>query len=349
MAATAPPRVAALPVLIDTLRDRGYTIVPVSALLGKTTADVMPPLTFWQRVRAIPDSLAFSALDIIGTAIVIVFFIGDILMSARLILVGMLAIIDRLRKPRREASAGFNPRVAVLIPAYNEEKVIVRTIRSVLNSDYPNLHVIVIDDGSSDRTAEVAAAAYAQEIKAGRVQVLTKENGGKAAALNYALDRIHEEIYVGIDADTVIAPDAISKLVPHFEDPRIGAIAGNAKVGNRVNLWTRWQALEYITSQNFERRAMDLFHIVTVVPGAIGAWRTAAVKAAERLSTQHRGRRCRPHHEYPGAGLQGRLRRSRAGLYRGSHRCKRTHAPAVSLVIRNSAGCLQTPRRVYTK
>jgi cellulose synthase/poly-beta-1,6-N-acetylglucosamine synthase-like glycosyltransferase len=78
----------------------------------------------------------------------------------------------------------------------------------------------------------------------------------------------------------VIAADAISKLVPHFEDPRIGAMAGNAKVGNRVNLWTRWQALEYITSQNFERRALDLFHVVTVVPGAIGAWRTAPVKAA---------------------------------------------------------------------
>jgi peptidoglycan-N-acetylglucosamine deacetylase len=272
--------VASLPVLIDTLRAHGYTIVPVSALLGKTTAEVMPPLTFWQRVRAIPDSIAFSALDVIGTAIVVVFFIGDILMSARLILVGILAIIDRLRKPHREASAGFNPRVAVLIPAYNEEKVIVRTIRSVLNSDYQNLHVIVIDDGSSDRTSQLAAAAYAQEIKGGRVQVLTMKNAGKAAALNYALDRIQEEIYVGIDADTVIAPDAISKLVPHFEDSRIGAIAGNAKVGNRVNLWTRWQALEYITSQNFERRAMDLFHIVTVVPGAIGAWRTSAARAA---------------------------------------------------------------------
>jgi cellulose synthase/poly-beta-1,6-N-acetylglucosamine synthase-like glycosyltransferase len=231
-------------------------------------------------VRAIPDSIAFSAVDIVGNFIVMVFFLGDVLMSARLVIVGIFAIIDRLRKPHREPSPGFCPRVAVLIPAYNEETVIVRTIRSVLNSDYKNLHVIVIDDGSSDRTAEVAAEAYAQEIKTGRLQVLTKPNAGKAAALNYALERMHEEIYIGIDADTVIAPDAISKLVSHFEDPRIGAMAGNAKVGNRVNLWTRWQALEYITSQNFERRALDLFHVVTVVPGAIGAWRTAPVKAA---------------------------------------------------------------------
>jgi cellulose synthase/poly-beta-1,6-N-acetylglucosamine synthase-like glycosyltransferase/peptidoglycan/xylan/chitin deacetylase (PgdA/CDA1 family)/spore germination protein YaaH len=272
--------VAALPILIDALRARGYSIVPVSALLGKTTAEVMPPLTFWQQVRALPDSLAFSSLSIIIRFIVMLFFVGDILMCSRLILVGIFAIIDRLRRPHRIASPGFNPRVAVLIPAYNEEKVIVRTIRSVLNSDYLNLHVIVIDDGSSDHTFEVVREAYAAEIAAGRVKVLTKPNGGKAAALNYALDAIDEEFYVGIDADTVIAADAITKLLPHFEDPSIGAVAGNAKVGNRVNLWTRWQALEYITSQNFERRALDLFNVVTVVPGAIGAWRTAPVKKA---------------------------------------------------------------------
>ena len=272
--------VAALPVLIDTLRAHGYTFVPVSALMGKTTAEVMPQLTFRQYLRALPDSVAFSGVQIVGRFIVYVFFIGDILMCARLILIGLLAVFDRLRSPHAKASAGFNPRVAVIIPAYNEETVIVRTIRSVLNSDYKNLHIIVVDDGSADRTAEVARDAYAREIAAGRVQVLSKPNGGKAAALNYALDRLTEEIYVGIDADTVIATDAISKLIPHFEDRRIGAMAGNAKVGNRVNLWTRWQALEYITSQNFERRALDVFHVVTVVPGAIGAWRTAPVKAA---------------------------------------------------------------------
>jgi cellulose synthase/poly-beta-1,6-N-acetylglucosamine synthase-like glycosyltransferase len=248
--------------------------------MGKTTAEVMPKLTFSGYLAALPDSIAFSSVAFVVNFIVLAFFAGDILMSARLIIVGLFAVIDRLCKPHRPASPGYNPRVAVLIPAYNEETVIVRTIRSVLNSDYKNLHIIVIDDGSRDRTYEVAREAYKAEIAAGRVQVLTKPNGGKAAALNYALDRIDEEVYVGIDADTVIAADAISKLIPHFEDPRIGAMAGNAKVGNRVNLWTRWQALEYITSQNFERRALDLFHVVTVVPGAIGAWRTAPVKAA---------------------------------------------------------------------
>jgi cellulose synthase/poly-beta-1,6-N-acetylglucosamine synthase-like glycosyltransferase len=272
--------VAALPVLIDALRAHGYTIVPVSALMGKTTDEVMPKITFYQYLRALPDSIAFSTLDVAGEFIILVFFLGNILMSARLLLVGIFAVIERMRKPHALASPGFNPRVAVLIPAYNEEKVIVRTVRSVLNSDYHNLCIIVIDDGSSDNTFDVARNAYKAEIAAGRVQVISKPNGGKAAALNFALDRLTEEFYVGIDADTVIAPDAISKLIPHFEDPLVGAVAGNAKVGNRVNLWTRWQALEYITSQNFERRALDLFNVVTVVPGAIGAWRTGPVKAA---------------------------------------------------------------------
>ena len=272
--------VAALPVLIDALRAHGYSIVPVSALMGKTTSEVMPKITFRQYLRALPDSIAFSSMAVVGEFIVLFFFVGNILMSARLLLVGIFAVIERMRPPHPAASPGFNPRVAVLIPAFNEEKVIVRTVRSVLNSDYANLNVIVIDDGSSDHTFDVARQAYASETAAGRVQVLSKQNGGKAAALNFALDRMTEEFYIGIDADTVIAPDAISKLIPHFEDPLVGAVAGNAKVGNRVNLWTRWQALEYITSQNFERRALDLFNVVTVVPGAIGAWRTGPVKAA---------------------------------------------------------------------
>ena len=144
---------------------------------------------------------------------------------------------------------------------------------------------MVIDDGSSDLTYETASVQFADEIAAGRVTVLRQENGGKAKALNYGLRFVAEEIYVGIDADTLIADDAIAYLVPHFQDPRVGAIAGNAKVGNRVNLWTRWQALEYITSQNFDRRALNTFSAVCVVPGAIGAWRTAAVQAAGGYKT----------------------------------------------------------------
>ncbi len=270
---------AALPVLIDALRARGYTIVPVSELIGKTRAQVMPPLSSRQRRLAVIDSLAFLLISFFNHFVIYLFFVGDVLMSARLIIIGLCALIDRLRTRKNFADAGYNPRVAVLIPAYNEEKVIARTVRSVLMSNYRNIRIIVIDDGSKDSTYNVVTETYAEEIEAGRVTLLTKPNGGKAEALNFALENVDEAIYVGIDADGVIAHDAISRLVCHFANPHIGAVAGNAKVGNRVNLWTRWQALEYITSQNFERRALDLFDVVMVVPGAIGAWRTAAVKA----------------------------------------------------------------------
>ncbi len=273
--------VAALPPLIETLRAHGYEIVPVSQLMGKTRAEVMPPLTPQQRWQARADSIAFFLFGFFNNFVVGVFFVGDILMSARLIIIGICAIIDRVRKRKNYATPEYAPRVAVLIPAYNEDKVIVRTIRSVMMSTYKNIRIIVIDDGSTDNTYDVARNAYPTDIASGRLTVLTKPNAGKAEALNFAIERFDEEIYVGIDADTVIAHDAIARLVPHFANPKIGAVAGNAKVGNRVNLWTRWQALEYITSQNFERRALDLFDVVTVVPGAIGAWRTAAVKTGE--------------------------------------------------------------------
>jgi len=270
--------VDALPVLIKALRDHGYTIVPVSHLMGKTRADVMPPLNGRQVWQARIDSIAFAAWAFFDHFVVAVFFVGDILMSARLIIIGIFAIIDRLRKRKNYAGPDYAPKVAVLIPAYNEEKVIVRTIRSVMMSNYKNIRIIVIDDGSTDNTYRAAIDAYPADIASGRLVVLTKPNGGKADALNFGLTKTREDIYIGIDADGVIAHDAITNLVPHFADPKIGAVAGNAKVGNRVNLWTRWQALEYITSQNFERRALDLFDVVMVVPGAIGAWRTAAVK-----------------------------------------------------------------------
>ncbi len=274
------PTIDALPVLIDALRAHGYEIVPVSQLVGKTRDEVMPPLKgSQQKFAARVDSIAFFFIGFFNHFVIDVFFIGDFLMSARLIIIGLFAIIDRFRKRKDFTNGDYHPRVAVLIPAYNEEKVIARTIRSVMMSNYKNIRIIVIDDGSKDNTYRVATDTYPADIASGRLTVLTKPNGGKAEALNYALEHTDEEVYIGIDADGVIAHDAISRLVCHFANPKIGAVAGNAKVGNRVNLWTRWQALEYITSQNFERRALDLFDVVMVVPGAIGAWRTAAVRA----------------------------------------------------------------------
>jgi cellulose synthase/poly-beta-1,6-N-acetylglucosamine synthase-like glycosyltransferase len=106
---------------------------------------------------------------------------------------------------------------------------------------------------------------------------MTLVNGGKASALNRALAEAKGEIVVALDADTQFLPDTISKLVRWFAEPRIGAVAGNARVGNRINLVTRWQSIEYVTAQNVERRALDAIGAITVVPGAVGAWRRTAL------------------------------------------------------------------------
>ncbi|HET7439903.1 MAG TPA: glycosyltransferase, partial [Terriglobales bacterium] len=274
----------ALPGIIEGVRSRGFEVVPVYQLLGKNRADVMPPIPTSDRWTARLNWVGFWLFDFSILAITWIFFAGDLLMTGRLLFVGAFAVYDRLRAHVYGTPgqiAAFKPKVAVLIPAYNEEKVIERTVQSVLDSSYPNLRIIIIDDGSKDRTLEVARRAFAREQASGQVLILTKPNSGKSEALNFGLQHLNdEEIFVGIDADTVIAPDAISRLVPHFLNLKVAAVAGNAKVGNRVNLWTRWQALEYVTSQNFERRALNTLGAVSVVPGAIGAWRVSAVREA---------------------------------------------------------------------
>jgi peptidoglycan-N-acetylglucosamine deacetylase len=272
--------VRALPKIIEGVRAKGLEIVSVSTLLHKTRAEIMPPIPPSELWSA---WLAFVGFWMYGAGqkfITLVFFLGDLLMTARLLVIGAFAIYDRFaRKPFAEPGASYRPKVAILIPAYNEEKVVERTIRAALRSSYSNVRVILVDDGSADRTLAVARQSFPREEATGRLLILTKPNSGKADALNYGLAHLapDEEIFVGIDADTVIARDAVTLLVPHFENPAVAAVAGNAKVGNRVNLWTRWQALEYITSQNFERRALNTLGAVSVVPGAIGAWRVAAV------------------------------------------------------------------------
>jgi peptidoglycan-N-acetylglucosamine deacetylase len=277
--------VRGLPMIIEGIRAKGFQIVPVYQLLGKTKADVMPPLPRNELWAARLNGIGYWLFDAGIKTLTLIFFLGDLLMTGRLLFVGVLAVYDRVRRQgygTRAEQARFQPKVAVLIPAYNEEKVIERTVRAALDSAYPKLRVIVIDDGSKDATLEVLQGAFSGADYRGRVLILTKPNAGKAEALNFGLQHLEqdEEIFVGIDADTIIAPDAISQLVPRFISAKVGAVAGNAKVGNRVNLWTRWQALEYITSQNFERRALNAMGAVSVVPGAIGAWRTSAVREA---------------------------------------------------------------------
>ncbi|MGB8325408.1 MAG: glycosyltransferase [Candidatus Acidiferrum sp.] len=268
--------VAAIPLIVDQLRAKGYEFVSVSDLIGKTRSDVMLPLTFRERLAARADGFIFSIFQWSRFTIATIFILGIILVSGRAIIIGILAILEKMR-PDHAVLPDPPPAVTVLIPAHNEETVIVQTVTSVLLSDMTDIHVIVVDDGSTDRTLRLLHENFGSNEC---VQIIHQVNRGKAAALNHALLEAKTEIVVTIDADTEIESDAIRKLIRHFSDPRVGAVAGNVKVGNRSRWLTRWQALEYITSQNMEKRAFDLLNCITVVPGALGAWRRQAIESA---------------------------------------------------------------------
>ncbi len=179
--------------------------------------------------------------------------------------------------PLASAPSEYLPSVALIIPAYNEATVILKTVSAALATRYPNCRVVVVDDGSDDDTAQLVSAKYPDSSI---VTVLKKANGGKSAALNMAIALSEAEIVVTIDADTLIHPEAVGLLAQHFYESDVVAVAGNAKVGNRGNLLTKWQALEYIMGQNLDRRAFAWLNCICVVPGAIGAWRRSAVDKA---------------------------------------------------------------------
>ncbi len=165
------------------------------------------------------------------------------------------------------------PLVSILVPAYNEQGVISRTITSLLSTKYQNKEILIIDDGSSDLTRFVAQGYEKQGVR-----VITKPNGGKASALNYGLLFARGDIVITIDADSMVTRDAIDKIVQAMEsDPNNVAVAGNIKVLNSKSLLTKIQELEYIMAINTIRRAFALFGAVMVIPGAFGAFKKKAV------------------------------------------------------------------------
>jgi cellulose synthase/poly-beta-1,6-N-acetylglucosamine synthase-like glycosyltransferase/peptidoglycan/xylan/chitin deacetylase (PgdA/CDA1 family) len=270
--------VEALPRLIDEIRAHGYKLVTVAQLAGMTDAQAMPPASR-NPGELLLDRMGFGFLHTAELVLQALFIAAIVLGVLRLVFLATLALahrikIDRRTPPMPDPAAG--PTVSVLIPCFNEEKVIVASVRRILASAWPKLDVMVLDDGSSDGTAKVVAAAFAGDP---RVRLRSFENGGKARALNRGLADAKGEIIVALDADTLFPADTIPALVRWFVDPAVGAVAGNAIVGNRRNLITRWQALEYVTAQNLERRALAALGAVTVVPGAVGAWRRSALEA----------------------------------------------------------------------
>jgi cellulose synthase/poly-beta-1,6-N-acetylglucosamine synthase-like glycosyltransferase len=263
---------AALPTLIDALRAKGFSFVTASELAGWTKDQAMPPVPA-EETTPVFNRYVFLALSFFQAALKDLFLMAIALGVARVAVLCGVALFGRATAKKTPPPAD-NLSVSVLIPAFNETKVIAGSIGQVLKSSHKNLRVLVIDDGSTDGTADTVRSAFAGDP---RVEVITTPNGGKARAINLGLSRSDADIVVVLDADTHYEADTIGNLVRWFADPAVGAVAGNAKVGNRINMLTRWQALEYIISQNLERRALATFGCVTVVPGAVGAWRRRVV------------------------------------------------------------------------
>lgn len=180
-------------------------------------------------------------------------------------------------------TSGFFPFVSIIVPVYNEEKVVTESIKSLLNLNYSNYEIIIVNDGSTDNTKEVTEALVGYQkgrLSDIKVSLINKPNGGKAQALNAGIKYSKAEIVLCMDGDSQLSPDSIKVAVRHFSNPEIGAVAGNVKVINRGKLLTDLQALEYIEGLNMARSAQSFVNLVNIIPGPIGLFRKKAIEEA---------------------------------------------------------------------
>jgi cellulose synthase/poly-beta-1,6-N-acetylglucosamine synthase-like glycosyltransferase/peptidoglycan/xylan/chitin deacetylase (PgdA/CDA1 family) len=298
--------IAALPRIIEYFQARKFQFTTVADILGKTKDEMMPPVPKGSGYYLLQINYYFAEAGYwSGHILFSVFIVFMVLSVSRVLLMAFIATKEFLREKKHAllpfwpANGEGAPLVSIIVPAYNEEVNAVGSVESLLKGDYPNFDIIFVDDGSTDLTYEKVSRAFAGHPK---VRVLTKPNGGKASALNFGILQARAEYVVCIDADTKLRPDAVSRLMEHFapvpQSPEsdagdspfrgqgvVGAVAGNVKVGNQVNLLTRWQSIEYISSQNFDRKAFAWLNAITVVPGAIGAFRKKAIEEAGGFTT----------------------------------------------------------------
>jgi peptidoglycan-N-acetylglucosamine deacetylase len=282
--------VEALPRIIHYFKERGYQFTTIADLLGKKKEDLMPAVPRGSGYYLLQLNYFLAMTGYIGSHVMTSVFIVFIILSlSRIIFMAVMASKQRHWEKKFDLKYFWKPdgtdapKVSIIVPAYNEEVNAVSSIENLMRTDYPNFEIIFVDDGSKDGTFNRIQNAFKGNSK---VRVFTKANGGKASALNFGIQQSDAEFVICIDADTKLLTDAVSKLMMHFGDiqyhngKKVGAVAGNVKVGNTVNLLTRWQSIEYISSQNFDRMAFAYLNAITVVPGAIGAFRKKAIEEA---------------------------------------------------------------------
>ncbi|MFC3502082.1 glycosyltransferase [Micromonospora krabiensis] len=280
--------VAALERFIPAMRARGYDFITVGDGVNRTrgedddgtaTVSANQPVAEAARWRAGSVVLAVQVADLFIAALRVLFVVVGLLMLARTAL--LLVLAPRLAWRRRRGYWGppVTEPVSIIVPAYNEQAGIAASVRSLANGDHRGIEVVVVDDGSTDGTADIVEALGLRNVR-----VVRKPNGGKSSALNTGVAYASHEIIVMVDGDTVFERDSVRRLVQPFADPSVGAVAGNVKVANRRGPLGWWQHIEYVIGFNLDRRLYETLGCMPTVPGAIGAFRRRVLLAAGGMS-----------------------------------------------------------------
>ena len=272
--------VAALDQYVTILQGQGYRFVTVSSIAGLNPAQVLPPATRTQHWQGVGLRYTLDVGSLLTRMAGLLLPVLGLLALARTIVLLVFARRHATKPQRTQYDPAFLPTVTIIVPAYNEAAGIERAVRSLATGDYPNLQVIVVDDGSTDGTADIASACGLANV-----EVVTQANQGKPAALSTGIALASGEIVVTVDGDTVFERETVRFLVQPFVDPTVGAVSGNTKVANRRGLLGKWQHIEYVMGFNLDRRMYELAHCMPTVPGAIGAFRMAALAQAGGFSS----------------------------------------------------------------
>ncbi|MFF0849479.1 glycosyltransferase [Streptomyces sp. NPDC003280] len=271
--------VQALDRFLPQLQSRGYRFQNLTEALDAPSASTpVTGLDLWKGKAWI--FLVQASERATGALVVCLAVIGSLVL-ARFGGMLLLSALHARRTRRRGFRWGRHPvtePVSVLVPAYNEAKCIENTVRSLMRSEHP-IEVVVIDDGSTDGTARIV-----EGLGLPNVRVIRQLNAGKPAALNRGMANARHDLIVMMDGDTVFEPATVRELVQPFADPRVGAVAGNAKVGNKDTLIGAWQHIEYVMGFNLDRRMYDVLRCMPTIPGAVGAFRRSALERVGGMS-----------------------------------------------------------------
>ncbi|MFD7179784.1 glycosyltransferase [Streptomyces sp. NPDC059904] len=270
--------VAALDRFLPRLQSQGYDFVSLTEALGAPSAHT--PVHGLELAKGKAWIYAVDASDNVTDVLVVGLAVIGVLVFTRFGLMLLLSGAHARRVRRRGFSWGppVTEPVSVLVPAFNEAKCIENTVRSLMSSEHP-IEIIVIDDGSTDGTARIV-----ENLRLPGVRVVRQHNAGKPAALNRGLANARCDLIVMMDGDTVFEPSTVRELVQPFGDRRVGAVAGNAKVGNKDSLIGAWQHIEYVMGFNLDRRMYDMLRCMPTIPGAVGAFRRSALERIGGMS-----------------------------------------------------------------